>query len=324
MKQKVIFTADDYGAFDFIDQGIESAVAAGQINSVAAFANTEGAADKILQLQGRFPDLEIGCHFTLTSGKPVLPPTVVPSLVEDGLFRSYQEFSYRMTEQEVEAELQAQLEVFEKAKVPPRHLSSHHGALDFFEKYHKCLLKVSHQNFTGTIIPMRSALNEPGWKRLAYHEFLKWCLEDDLSDKEMSYLMNFQNTISSKRKIRNLYERLGYETARYPDHLNNQHLGKPSQGIMKLAKINRKARKKRGKLLEELHSEREQKPIEFVFHLIKNDFQNLPKYMTATGSYPGVNPQYFDGRLVEIRSLAKIRPNDLEQQGVELCSWDEV
>ena len=93
---------------------------------------------------------------------------------------------------------------------------------------------------------------------------------------------------------------------------------------MKLAKINRKARKKRGKLLEELHSEREQKPIEFVFHLIKNDFQNLPKYMTATGSYPGVNPQYFDGRLVEIRSLAKIRPNDLEQQGVELCSWDEV
>ena len=70
---KIIFTADDYGCADEIDNGILKAVDEGLIKSVAAFANGPDVTDRLRKIKVRQDrgEVEVGCHLTVTSGKPI-------------------------------------------------------------------------------------------------------------------------------------------------------------------------------------------------------------------------------------------------------------
>lgn len=74
---KHILTADDYGAIDYIDQGIMKAIRAGKINSVACFAtrcerNCEmelpERIQKLLDLKKEAFEFSIGLHFCISAG----------------------------------------------------------------------------------------------------------------------------------------------------------------------------------------------------------------------------------------------------------------
>lgn len=82
---KIIFTADDYGACDYIDSGIEIALKEKRINSVAAFTCFPDSHDRIENLirfrKDNGLDFAIGLHFCVTAG---FPHTVAKSLRADG------------------------------------------------------------------------------------------------------------------------------------------------------------------------------------------------------------------------------------------------
>lgn len=73
---KFIFTADDYGPVQFINQGVLNQVKNGTINSVQVLSNFDEAKLKssIRDLWHAVPDgkiLDVGVHVTITSGKPI-------------------------------------------------------------------------------------------------------------------------------------------------------------------------------------------------------------------------------------------------------------
>jgi Uncharacterized protein conserved in bacteria len=79
------------------------------------------------------PTLPIGVHltFTLRGAKPILPPHLVPSLVdEEGYFRSRAEAIKRAVPDEVRIEFEAQILRFLECGLYPSHLDSHHFVQD--------------------------------------------------------------------------------------------------------------------------------------------------------------------------------------------------
>jgi predicted glycoside hydrolase/deacetylase ChbG (UPF0249 family) len=152
----LILTADDYGACDFIDNGIISALRQGKINTVTAFVTHPGSESRMKTLLGLREELKeknagfytfnIGLHFSITSGNPV---TGESSLIADkrdknGKFEFHEAKDYPFDDiimEHLDLELSAQLDLLEQwlGGVPIDHVTNHHGIcyldVDFFEQY---------------------------------------------------------------------------------------------------------------------------------------------------------------------------------------------
>ncbi len=129
----LIVNADDFGRSDGINQGILEAHSEGIVTSTTVMMNYPAAAPGLDRALAAAPDLGLGMHLNLTSGRPVLPPARVPSLVDDeGFFfrpDRWPEVALAWAADEVALELGAQLDRFvELAGRPPTHLDSHHHA----------------------------------------------------------------------------------------------------------------------------------------------------------------------------------------------------
>lgn len=72
---KIILTADDFGAHDYIDSGIKKALLQKRINSVAAFVcfpDSHSRIEKLLQFRkDNNLNFGIGLHFSVTAGYPL-------------------------------------------------------------------------------------------------------------------------------------------------------------------------------------------------------------------------------------------------------------
>jgi hypothetical protein len=112
-ERKSIFTADDFGATEFINMGTNRGIEKGLINSVAVMVNFPGAIDNIADLKKKHPHISLGLHANITAGYPVSPANAVPSLVDDqGHFHTLQELIRRIRQikvKEVLLEIRAQL-----------------------------------------------------------------------------------------------------------------------------------------------------------------------------------------------------------------------
>jgi predicted glycoside hydrolase/deacetylase ChbG (UPF0249 family) len=124
MQRQLIVTADDYGMCDSVNRAIEECMAAGTVKATCVMINMP-ANEQTASLRQWFPHCSIGIHWTLTEGRPILPPEQVPSLVQtDKTFHSAQELrrrwnQRRMHRAEVKAELCAQYTRFcEVADLP--------------------------------------------------------------------------------------------------------------------------------------------------------------------------------------------------------------
>lgn len=130
MKRRLIINADDFGLTDGICQAIYSLFEADAISSTSLMLAAEGAIDrcrtwKVQRLAGR-----AGVHLQVTGGRPILPPHLVPSLVESstGAFREKREL-HSLRPAEVESEWRAQIQLATcLLEAAPSHLDSHHGA----------------------------------------------------------------------------------------------------------------------------------------------------------------------------------------------------
>jgi chitin disaccharide deacetylase len=129
--RNLVVNADDLGLTVGVNNGIFGAYDRGILTSSSVFPNAPATADAIRRLRVR-PSLGVGVHLTLVDGTPMLPPTHVPSLIEDdGRFRaSWKPFIVaclrgRVALEEVERELTAQIERVLGEGITLTHLDAH-------------------------------------------------------------------------------------------------------------------------------------------------------------------------------------------------------
>ena len=129
--RRLVVNADDLGLTAGVNDGIFDAHEHGILTSASLLANAPATADAVRRARSH-PSLGLGAHLTLVDASPTLPPTRVPTLVQDdGRFRrSWKPFIVaclqgRVSLVEVEQELTAQVERLLGAGVKLTHLDAH-------------------------------------------------------------------------------------------------------------------------------------------------------------------------------------------------------
>lgn len=130
MKQLIV-NADDFGLTKGVSHGILDAHRGGLVTSATLMANGE-AFDWAVHISRRNPRLGVGVHLNLTQGKPVVPPSEIPTLVDakGHLYlrpgRLLQGLVTRQVKlREIETELRAQISKVLSGGIAPTHLDGH-------------------------------------------------------------------------------------------------------------------------------------------------------------------------------------------------------
>lgn len=142
MERKLIVNADDYGRSPGISRGILQAHQEGIVTSTTVMINQPGVGVQLLEARA-CSKLGIGLHLVFTAGRPLLPPTDIPSLVDrDGFFLEHHTLWARagsVSLAHLRSELIAQVEQFVAlVGQVPDHLDCHHFVYlfpPFFQAY---------------------------------------------------------------------------------------------------------------------------------------------------------------------------------------------
>jgi predicted glycoside hydrolase/deacetylase ChbG (UPF0249 family) len=133
VKKQLIVNADDYGRSPSVSAGIRQAHQYGIVTSTTVMTNFPGAAEAIQVAVDECPSLGIGVHLCLTSGRPILSPEHIPSLVgPDGNFVPQYpppDFFEKLDPTEAKHEFRAQIEAAILAGATLSHLDSHHHSI---------------------------------------------------------------------------------------------------------------------------------------------------------------------------------------------------
>lgn len=133
--QKLIVTADDYGMSKGVNEAIDAGIACGLITSTNVMTNMDyyEEAKKL-----RDTKASVGLHWTISAGKPVLPPEEIPTLVDcNGNFFSYPIFRSRyrknlISDGDIVKELKAQYNRFVDICGEPDYWNTHQNThVDF-------------------------------------------------------------------------------------------------------------------------------------------------------------------------------------------------
>lgn len=125
----VIINADGLGFTAGVTRGIDEALATGLVRSASITPNF-GELQAVSRVAADHSDASFGIHFNVNVGRPVAPPSEVPSLLDDdGQFWS-SEFvsklmSGRIRVRELRRELQAQLDLVRAYDIPLTHWDAH-------------------------------------------------------------------------------------------------------------------------------------------------------------------------------------------------------
>lgn len=314
----ILFTADDYSILQAIDNGIISMAKKGLINSVAALTNGNHSARQIDFLMQECPNIELGCHLTITSGKPLLGDQVSSLTTNNGYFRNYKEYQRAIDTSELYNELKAQTEFIEQLGHAVKHLSVHHNSLYFYPEHFDVLVNLGVEKN----IPIRSVDIRPVIKDSLYSLLLNLYLTDDLSIQDRSDLLEFRSTIEN-------YVVNSGNGIKMPAYVESSHYVTKSNlknGTWSYKTVKKHAKNKMKKLMKLWRKVSGNHPIEFMFHLIHNNYYSLNLYKQQMRSldYPGIDPNYFDGRLAELRSLNGFKKEALDDYGIKPASWNNI
>ncbi|MBI5049310.1 MAG: hopanoid biosynthesis-associated protein HpnK [Nitrospirae bacterium] len=126
----LIVNADDFGLTQSVNQGIVRCFREGIVTSASILTN--GKAFKEAVRLTKENNLDVGIHLTLMEGKPVSEGSQVQSLInKEGYFpKNYINFSLKyfcskISLNDIETELRAQIEKFLGAGLKPTHVNSH-------------------------------------------------------------------------------------------------------------------------------------------------------------------------------------------------------
>jgi chitin disaccharide deacetylase len=131
VSKRVIFTADDFGLSEAVNEGIERAHREGVLSHASLMVSGDAAEDAVARAK-RMPNLKVGLHLVVIEGKATLPRRMIPGLVDGlGVFPSDQLrlgiryfFDMRVRIQ-LRAEIRAQFAAFAETGLPLSHADAH-------------------------------------------------------------------------------------------------------------------------------------------------------------------------------------------------------
>ncbi len=131
--RRLIINADDLGLTTGVNRGIVEAHQRGVVTSATMMANAGAVEDAVAR--ARQAALSVGCHVVLIDGAPLLAPQDVSSLVvADGRGARFREgwlgfaaraLRKRLNQDQIAAEVEAQIRQIQKKGVPVTHVDSH-------------------------------------------------------------------------------------------------------------------------------------------------------------------------------------------------------
>jgi chitin disaccharide deacetylase len=150
MTTRLIINADDYGRSAEVSRGIRDAHLHGIVTSATCMLNMPSVVDDIQIALKETPNLGMGVHLVLTSGRPLLPAEQVSALIQpNGSFLTPDEVIFRCPTfpvAEVKAEWRAQIEKFIAiAWKKPTHLDSHHHSSYFTPSLFQAMLELAQE-----------------------------------------------------------------------------------------------------------------------------------------------------------------------------------
>jgi len=132
-QRQLVINADDLGICRGVNEAVIQAHREGVLTSASLMATGAAFDHAVEHVAGDNPELGIGAHVCLTSGRSVLPPRNVPDLVgSEGMFRHGFVSLLRLLRkpsagvlEQVEQEVTAQLEKIRRAGIVIDHVNSH-------------------------------------------------------------------------------------------------------------------------------------------------------------------------------------------------------
>lgn len=312
--KNLIITADDYGVFPSINQGVKEAILNGKVNSVACLANYKDSVKNVKSLLNEIgAKADIGCHLTLSSGEP-LEVKNHEAFCYGKIFRPFSNLNIDAIETVpdlLEKELKAQVLVFLDSGISISNLSCHHSTLTTTPGLFKVYLKVA-ADFK---LPIRSVNISPSNKDSTYRSILNLLLLQDVPLKKLREIKKFGKDITTYLT--------NYETKIITPHLlESSHYGPlPQAGFLELTAPFQilKKHKNLTKFLNTF-SDNEFASAELMTHLISDDL-NLLEQDDAI-DYPGIDQNYFDSRALEFKSLNSFDFN--QYSNMKMAFWKDL
>ena len=130
MTKHVIVSADDFGLSAEVNEAVELAHRNGVLSAASLMVAAPGTEDAVARARA-LPSLRVGLHVVLVNGRPLLPASHVPALVDrEGAFYSdlgragVQFFFNPGARRQLEAEIRAQFEAFAATGLPLDHVNA--------------------------------------------------------------------------------------------------------------------------------------------------------------------------------------------------------
>ena len=129
--KRLIVTADDFGAAVEVNDAVEQAHTHGILTAASLMVSAPAAADAVARAK-MLPRLRVGLHIVLVEGRPTLPASAVPDLVDaTGNFRTdmaasaLNMFFRPRVRRQLEAEIAAQFAAFAATGLALDHVNTH-------------------------------------------------------------------------------------------------------------------------------------------------------------------------------------------------------
>lgn len=320
---KLILTADDYGACDYIDSGIIKALKERRLNSVAAFVCFPDSQERIEKLikfrKDEGVSFSIGLHFSGTAGYPLTAAKSLRENINDpkSPFKGPEKFfdGSKYDRNEVSAEIEAQVHAMEailhdagydKVTKQIDSLSNHHGVMYIDNFLFRDYIRVA--QFFG--IPIRSPQpwSTSKLKKLNFDgKLFNAAVREGL---KLGFLQRFWSAPGSGKRVKMADER----GLLFPYCLLDEFYGQPSAGYLQYL-LNNYSNKNFA--------------AEFMFHLgdkdLRHEMDALVKSKSESKVLPGINFRYFDNRERELAELISTPlPSLVKKNNVKMCSFRDL
>ena len=162
----LIITADDFGASKNINEGIKFAAENKAITSISVLSNFKESLPDLKKISENHPDIGIGVHLNISTGKPILGVEQVPSLVgANGSFYTIKKLLAKINSISVDdlrKELRAQILALEEYDIRLDHLSDQNGILSLYSPFFNIVTEFAKEFDVPVRSPVIASVKYPG------------------------------------------------------------------------------------------------------------------------------------------------------------------
>ena len=161
----LIITADDFGASRNINEGIKIAADKKAITAISVMSNFTESLPELKEISENHPDIGIGIHLNIVTGRPILDAEQIPSLVNPGgSFYKINELLPRIKSisiDDLRKELRAQILAVAKYDIKIDHLSYQFGILSIYTPFFEIVTELAREFSVPVRTPLLASVKYP-------------------------------------------------------------------------------------------------------------------------------------------------------------------